>query len=71
VAAGDLAVRAAMSDRLYRTGEIVLMNYHGWLKAFRVVAVHSVMQGDVESTEYQLQMLEMENQPGWQRPVRE
>ena len=59
-----------MSVRQYRVGEIVLMDYQGWLKAFRVVAVHSEMRGDVESVEYTLAMVEMENQPGWQKPAR-
>jgi hypothetical protein len=59
-----------MSSRPYRIGETVLMNYHGWLRAFRVVGVHSQILGDMEHIEYQLQMLGMENSPGWQKPAR-
>jgi hypothetical protein len=59
-----LADCAAMSDRPYRVGEIVLMEYQGWLKAFRVVGAQ--IEGDI--IEYTLSMLELENQ--WKRPAR-
>jgi len=58
-------------SRNYRVGEIVLMDYQGWLKAFRVVKVDSHTEGVVESVEYTLAMVEMENQPGWTKPARE
>jgi hypothetical protein len=45
---------AAMS---YHIGEVVLMEWHGWLKAFRVVAAHTVSETEVE---YRLAMLEVE-----------
>jgi hypothetical protein len=57
-------------NRPYRVGETVLMNYQGWLKAFRVVGAHEVLEGDVVHVEYQLQMLEMEGSSEWQKPAR-
>jgi hypothetical protein len=56
-------------NRPYRVGEIVLMDWRGWLKAFKVVAVHSVLtEGDVETVEYQMAMVETEQQ--WTKPDR-
>jgi hypothetical protein len=57
-------------NRPYRVGETVLMNYHGWLKAFKVVGAHQVLENDVVTVEYQLQMLEFEGSPQWQKPAR-
>ena len=54
--------------RPYRVGEIVLMDYQGWLKAFRVVKVQRD-EGE-RAVEYTLAMVEMENQPGWTKPTR-
>ena len=49
----------------YQVGEIVLMNWQGWLKAFRVVGVREI---DDEHIEYQMAMLEMEHdRPAWTR----
>lgn len=55
-------------NRPYRVGEIVMMNYGGWLKAFRVVGMRT--EGD--TVEYTLGMLELENGPQgrWKRPAR-
>jgi hypothetical protein len=44
----------------YQIGEVVLMEWNGWLKAFRVVGAQQV--------QYQMAMLEMENGPQWSRP---
>lgn len=40
---------------MYHVGEIVLLEWHGWLKAFRVVGVHQV---DEEHVSYDLRMLD-------------
>ena len=59
-------------NRPYRVGEMVLMNWHGWLKAFTVVKVDSHMEGDVEHVEYTMSMLDKDaHLYQWQKPARE
>ena len=53
-----------MMQRDYRVGEVVLMQWRGWLKAFRVARVHR----DGAEIEYTLALLGMENEPGWIKP---
>jgi hypothetical protein len=55
-----------VTDRPYRVGEIVLMQWHGWLKAFRVVEARMVAEGQIE---YTLAMLGMESSYQWQKPA--
>ena len=47
----------------YQVGEVLLMEYNGWLKAFKVVGARQVSESEIE---YQLSMLELEQQ--WKRP---
>jgi hypothetical protein len=47
---------------MYAVGEVVLMEWHGWLRAFRIVEV------DEERNEYTMQMVELGGTPGWTRP---
>lgn len=55
----------------YRVGEVVMMNWQGWLTVFRVVEVHREVHGDVETIEYRLAMVALEKGvPQWQRPAR-
>lgn len=57
-------------NRPYRAGEIVLMNRNGWLRAYKVVTVHSEWQGDVETVEYTLQPVDKNaGLYQWQKPV--
>lgn len=53
--------------RPYQIGEVVLLQWQGWLKAFRVVGARKV--SDVE-IEYQMTMLNAEEQsaPQWTKP---
>ena len=63
-----------ISSRPYRVGEVVLLQWHGWLKAFRVVEVNSEKHGDIESVEYKLAMVELEKDSHlyqWKRPTRD
>lgn len=48
---------------LYQVGEIVLLEWQGWLKAFRVVEVYELD----DTVEYKLELVEADN-PGWVRP---
>ena len=50
---------------MYRVGEILLLEFQGWLKAFQVVRVYPVGDGSVE---YVLTMCEREDSPEWTRP---
>lgn len=47
----------------YQVGEIVLMEWNGWLKAFRVVGAREI---DDTHVEYQMAMIERDAQ--WSRP---
>lgn len=51
----------------YQVGEVLLMEHHGWLKAFRVVKAEQVSDTEIE---YGLALLELEdkNAPGWIQP---
>jgi hypothetical protein len=53
-----------MSSRDYRIGETVLMDYNGWLKAFRVVGI----ERDGPYITYTMSMLELEGGPRWVKP---
>jgi hypothetical protein len=55
-----------MPGRPYRVGEIVMLEFRGWLKAFRVVGAH--LEG--ETIEYQLEMVEQAGGPAWKQPKR-
>jgi hypothetical protein len=50
---------------MYHPGETVLLEYQGWLKAFRVVRAYGVGDGSVE---YVLTMCERGDGPEWIRP---
>jgi hypothetical protein len=51
----------------YQIGEVVLMNWHGWLKAFRVIAIREVTENEVV---YEMAMVELEKDaPQWTRPT--
>lgn len=50
----------------YQVGEVVLMEHHGWLKAFRVVSAKQVNDHEIE---YQMALLGLENEPGWIKPA--
>ena len=52
----------------YRVGEVVLLEWHGWLKAFRVLEARMI---DEEHIEYQMGMVEMEPgaPPAWKKPA--
>jgi hypothetical protein len=50
----------------YQIGEVLLMEHHGWLKAFRVVKAEQV---DRDTIEYGLALLELEKDaPEWIQP---
>jgi hypothetical protein len=80
VATGSLAGCAAVSSddevewrrrealmQTYSVGEVVLMEWQGWLKAFRVV---EVLEGDSTNVEYRLELLDTDSSdPGWIRPA--
>lgn len=47
----------------YRPGEIVLLQWHGWLKAFRVIGAQVF---DDQTVEYRMEMVE--DKPEWTKP---
>lgn len=53
---------------MYDVGEVVLMEWQGWLKAFKVVEVIAV-DAAIGEYDYKLEMLdEHSDSPGWIRP---
>ena len=53
--------------KTYQIGEVVLMNWHGWLKAFRVTGINEVDENQVE---YRMEMIPVEKDaPQWTRPT--
>lgn len=48
----------------HQIGETLLMNWNGWLTAFRVIGVRQVE----DQIEYRLSMLETDNGPQWTKP---